>query len=97
MLVVPLLDPDPDAAPNLSSPATDAVGEAAKAGVARQRGQSQGAGMVFDGPPLPPGEEIVEEEVVAHLDGRDYLTRAQLRAKGLEPWARKVCVGCWGD
>lgn len=70
--------------------AAAAVAAEAAAEARQERGRSQSVGMVFDGPPLPPGEEVVEEEVVAHLDGRDYLTSAQLRAKGLEPWARKV-------
>ncbi len=49
-------------------------------------GEGEEAGAVAAG---------AEEEVVAHLDGRDFLTRAQMRAKGLEPWIRKVGVCTW--
>lgn len=79
-------DSDPETTP-AAGPVTDA---------AARRGQTlaatQGQGLIYEGPRWVAGgqAEIVEEEVVAHLDGRDYLTRAQLTAKGLEPWARKV-------
>jgi hypothetical protein len=51
--------------------------------------------MIYEGPPEggDATEQVVEEQVVAHLDGRDYMTRDQMTARGLEPWTRKVFVG----
>lgn len=96
-LVVPLHpDSDPE---TTTTTAPTAAAAAAVSDAAALRGRAlaanQGQGLIYEGPRWVAGQgEIVEEEVVAHLDGRDYLTRAQLTAKGLEPWARKVC---WCD
>lgn len=93
MLVVPVRPPGRGDDDDKGDDAA-ATAPAAAAAAAAGRALSQRQGLIYEGSPLSAGGDGggVEEEVVAHLDGRDYLTRAQLEAKGLEPWARKVCV-----